>query len=719
MSKNQRDSHYRGNLEKAYKNLTTAKAMAELYEENFKKVSKYVHATSRGHEVIQTAVGMQLLPQDYAFPYYRDDAMLLAIGMTPYDLMLQLLAKKADPFSGGRTYYAHPSLRDDDKPKIPHQSSATGMQAIPATGVALGFHLRESGDLLTGITDVTEEQQIAFGGPHKEIPRLARNGNDKNSELPIVVCSLGDASVTEGEIAEAFQMAALKQLPIMYLVQDNGWDISASAEETRAQNAYEYVAGFHGIERITIDGTDFEESYKSINTVIETMRKERRPFLVHATVPLLNHHTSGVRMEFYRDDLEESRERDPYPKMRKLLIDNDFTEQDVDGFDAFAKAETAKALEQAMEMPDPEPADLFTHDFAPTPITEECGERSPAGAEKVVMVDCALFAIEEIMRKHPECLLYGQDVGHRLGGVFREAATLAQKFGNNRVFNTPIQEAFIVGSTVGMSAVGLKPIVEVQFADYIWPGLNQLFTEVSRSCYLSEGKWPVSMILRVPIGAYGSGGPYHSSSMESVVSNIRGLKIAYPSNGADLKGLMKAAYYDPNPVVIFEHKGLYWSKVKGTKGATSVEPSEDYVLPFGKAWVLQEIWKKEEEETLSIITYGMGVHWAMNATAELGLQDRVEIVDLRTLHPLDYETVFASVKKCGKCLVVTEEPSNNSFSKALAADIQMECFKFIDAPVMVIGSENMPAIPLNSVLEEAMIPSTEKVKANIEEILNY
>lgn len=697
----------KGNLEQAYRNLTTAKSMAELYEENFKTVSKYVHATSRGHEVIQTAIGMQLQPQDYAFPYYRDDAMLLAIGMKPYDLMLQLLAKKDDPFSGGRTYYSHPSLKDDDKPKIPHQSSATGMQAIPATGVALGFHYRES---------LSDEQRSAFGDGSTEIPHQVRNDG---AASPIVVCSLGDASVTEGEIAEAFQMAALKQLPILYLVQDNGWDISANEAETRAQNAAEYAAGFHGIEAISIDGTDFEESYNTLHTVIEKIRKERRPFLVHAKVPLLNHHTSGVRMEFYRDDLEEARSRDPYPKLRQLLLDNGFSEQDVDGYDAFAKAETKKALELALQQPDPTPEDLFTHDFAPTPITEEKGERSPVDADKVVMVDCALFAIEELMRKHPECLLYGQDVGGRLGGVFREAATLAQKFGDNRVFNTPIQEAFIVGSTVGMSAIGLKPIVEVQFADYIWPGLNQLFTEVSRSSYLSNGKWPVSMILRVPIGAYGSGGPYHSSSMESVVSNIRGLKIAYPSNGADLKGLMKAAYYDPNPVVIFEHKGLYWSKVKGTKGATSVEPSEDYVLPFGKAWVLQEIWKKEEEETLSIITYGMGVHWAMNATAELGLQDRVEVVDLRTLHPLDYETVFASVKKCGKCLVVTEEPSDNSFSRALQGRIQEECFKYIDAPVMVIGSENMPAIPLNSVLEETMIPSTEKVKVKIMEILSY
>jgi len=677
-------------LQKAFSNLCTAKAMAELYEDNFKVVSKYVHATSRGHEAVQTALGMQLLPQDYAFPYYRDDAMLLSFGLEPYDVMLQLLAKKEDPFSGGRTYYCHPSLKDDDKPKIPHQSSATGMQAIPATGVAMGMQYKE----LQGL-------------------------NDTDVENPITVCSLGDASVTEGEIAEAFQMAALKQMPILYLVQDNGWDISANAEETRAQNAFEYAQGFHGLEAISIDGANFIESYEALEQVIETIRKERRPFLVHAKVPLLNHHTSGVRMEWYRDDLEEARSRDPYPVLKQQLLDNGFSKKEIDEIEKLGKEKVQTDFERALQAEDPTPEDLFTHDFAPTSITEEIGERSPEGSDKVVMVDCALFAVEELMKKHKECLLYGQDVGGRLGGVFREAATLAQKFGDDRVFNTPIQEAFIVGSTVGMSAVGLKPIVEVQFADYIWPGLNQLFTEVSRSCYLSNGKWPVSMILRVPIGAYGSGGPYHSSSVESVLTNIRGIKIAYPSNGADLKGLLKAAYYDPNPVVFLEHKGLYWSKVPGTQGATSIEPSEDYILPFGKAWILQEIWKQEDEETLTIVTYGMGVHWAMNASAELGMKDTIEVIDLRTLYPLDEETIVKSVQKNGKCLVVTEEPSSTGFARALSGKIQEECFKYLDAPVMTIGSENMPAIPLNSTLEQTMIPSTEKVKEKILEIFNY
>lgn len=678
-------------LKKAYNHICTAKAMTELYEANFKQVSKYVHATSRGHEAIQIALGMQLLPQDYAFPYYRDDAMLLSFGLKPYDLMLQLLAKKDDPFSGGRSYYCHPSLKDDNKPKIPHQSSATGMQAIPATGVAMGFQYKEQQNLI-----------------------------DKSmKDLPLVVCSLGDASVTEGEISEAFQMAALKQMPILYLVQDNGWDISANEKETRAQNAFEYAKGFKGLEAISIDGANFIESFEAIKNVISIIRKERRPFLVHAKVPLLNHHTSGVRMEWYRDDLEEAKTRDPYPVLKQQLLDNGFTKKEIDDIENSAKDRVNADFVKALNAEDPKPEDLFTNDFVPTPITEESGERTPQGADKVVMVDCALFAVEELMKKHKECLLYGQDVGGRLGGVFREAATLAQKFGDDRVFNTPIQEAFIVGSTVGMSAVGLKPIVEVQFADYIWPGLNQLFTEVSRSCYLSNGKWPVSMILRVPIGAYGSGGPYHSSSIESVLTNIRGIKIVYPSNGADLKGLMKAAYYDPNPVVILEHKGLYWSKVPGTLTATSVEPNEDYILPLGKSWVLQEIWKQEEVETLTIVTYGMGVHWAYNASGELDMRDQIEIIDLRTLFPLDEKTIMNSVRKTGKCLVVTEEPSKNSFSKALAGTIQEQCFKFLDAPVMTIGSENMPAIPLNSTLEQTMIPSTLKVKDKIQEIMSY
>jgi 2-oxoisovalerate dehydrogenase E1 component len=573
-------------------------------------------------------------------------------------------------------------------PKIPHQSSATGMQAIPTTGIAMGLQYKENLGLVV---------------------------QDENA--PIVVCSLGDACITEGEVAEAFQMAVLKKLPIIYLVQDNEWDISANAKEIRAMDANEYALGFKGLEVRSIDGTDFFESYKTIEEVIEKVRTERRPFLIHAKVPLLNHHTSGVRKEWYRDDLNEAALRDPFPKFKKQLIDVGIEELILDALDIKVRKDVQLQYDRALLADDPRPEDLFTHDFAPTPITAESGEREPKGKEATVMVDSALFAVKELMEKHPECLLYGQDVGARLGGVFREAATLASKFGNYRVFNTPIQEAFIIGSTVGMSAVGLKPIVEVQFADYIWPGLNQLFTEVSRSCYLSNGKWPVSAIIRVPIGAYGSGGPYHSSSVESVLANIRGIKICYPSTGADLKGLMKAAYYDPNPVVMLEHKGLYWSKIKGTEDAKTIEPDEDYIIPIGKGRIVQESNPTEHSQTLTIITYGMGVYWAKNASKSL--QSQVEIVDLRSIHPVDTEMIFSSVQKNGRCMVLTEEPVNNSFAQALAGRISSECFEYLDAAVKVIGSESLPAIPLNSTLEQRMIPNAEKVSLAIKELLSY
>ncbi len=678
-------------LLKAFRLMATAKSMTEVYEENFKFVSKYVHATSRGHEAIQIATGMQLKPQDFLSAYYRDDATLLSIGCTPYDLMLQLMAKRDDPFSGGRSYYSHPSLNDPDKPKVPHQSSATGMQAIPSTGVAMGIQYKEK----LGLDE------------------------DYGNDYPVVVCSLGDASVTEGEVSEAFQMASLKQFPILYLVQDNEWDISAHADEIRQADATEYAKGFPGIEVRTIDGTNFLECYLTIQEVYETIRKERRPFLVHAKVPLLNHHTSGVRKEWYRDDLEEAESRDPYPKFRKYLRAEGVTEKALKKIEAEAMALVKEDYNRSKEAEDPRPEDLYTHKYAPSPITEEVGEREPTDKEATVMVDSALFAIKELMHTHKECLLYGQDVGARLGGVFREAATLAQTFGDDRVFNTPIQEAFIIGSTVGMSAVGLKPIVEVQFADYIWPGLNQLFTEVSRSYYLSNGKWPASCIIRVPIGAYGSGGPYHSSSVESVVVNIEGVKVAYPSTGADLKGLMKSAYYDPNPVVIFEHKGLYWSKVRGTDAARTIEPDENYVIPFGKARIALEATedKIKAGESMTVVTYGMGVHWALNAAEQF--PGRIEIIDLRTLNPLDTETVFNSVNVHSKCLVVTEEPVNNTFAQSLAARIQEHCFESLDAPVRTIGSANMPAIPLNSILEQTMIPSIEKVTEAIGNLLDY
>ncbi|MCX6352140.1 MAG: thiamine pyrophosphate-dependent enzyme [Bacteroidetes bacterium] len=677
-------------LLKAYRLMCAEKAMADTYEKN-RDITKYVHSTSRGHEAIQIAMGLQLRPYDYASLYYRDAMMLQAMGITPYELMLQLLAKKDDPFSGGRSYYAHPSLRRDGFPTIPHQSSATGMQAIPATGMAHGIKYLEG---------------------RKKI---------NTAEPPVVLCSMGDGSVTEGEVAEAFQEAVLHELPIFYLIQDNGWGISVTADEMRTMDAYEYAAGFKGMERRRVDGSDFLKSFAAIEECIGYVRENRKPILLHATCPLLGHHTSGVRKEFYRteDDLNQHYKDDPGPKLRRVLLDSGVAEDEIISLETTIVNEIEEAFKKAVASAEPEPESVYLHEFAPTKITEEKGVRSPEGGRTIIMVDAALYAIREIMEDHEECILYGQDVGKRLGGVFREAATLGEQYGDDRVFNTPIQEAYIIGSTAGMSAVGVKPIVEVQFCDYIWPGINQLVTELSKSCYLTMGKFPVSSIVRVPVGGYGGGGPYHSGTHESAILTIKGIKVAYPSNAADMKGLMKAAYHDPNPVVMLEHKGLYWSKVPGTDAAKTIEPDSDYIIPFGKGRIALEATEEKIKAGNSavVITYGMGVHWALNAAKELG--GSIEIVDLRSLYPMDEELVMERVKAHGKCLVLTEEQLLNSFAESVAGRISQQCFTWLDAPVMTLGAANLPAVAMNMGLEKEMLPNKDKVVAKLGELLGW
>lgn len=681
-------------LLRAYRHMALVNAMAATYEAN-RSICKYVHSTSRGHEAIQLATAFNLMPHDYASPYYRDESMLQGMGFTPYEQMLQLLAKGEDIFTGGREYYSHPNYNGTDKPLIIHQSSATGMQAIPSTGIAQGIRFWEIAN-----------------------PSQLRKG--PNGELPVVLCSMGDASVTEGEVSEAMQFAVLKQLPIIYLVQDNNWGISVSAGEARAMNAFEYVSGFKGMNRVQVDGSDFEASYTTMKEVFDFVRKERKPCLVHAETPLLGHHTSGVRKDFYRSqvDWDMHGKNDPYPKLKRVLLSRGISEEQLQQIESEAARTVASDFEKAIAAPEPDTSTVSQHVFVPTSITEEKGDREPEGAEKVLMVDAALYAVRELMEDNPAMILYGQDVGKRLGGVFREAATLAEQFGDHRVFNTAIQEAYIVGSTIGLNAVGIKPIVEVQFADYIYPGFNQLVTEISKSCYLTCGKFPISMVLRVPIGAYGGGGPYHSGSIETTLLSIKGIKVVYPSNAADMKGLMKAAYHDGNPVVMLEHKGLYWSKVPGTEGAKRPEPSRDYIIPLGKANIICSAKQSaiDNGETSVVITYGMGVYWAQAAAK--AFNDRVEIIDLRTLYPLEEALIFERVRLHGKCLVLTEEQQYNSFAEALAGRISKNCFQQLDAPVEVLGALNLPAVPMNMGLEKAMLPNAEKVAEVLKHLLS-
>jgi 2-oxoisovalerate dehydrogenase E1 component len=673
-------------LLRAFKEMTTARVMAATYEQN-RSICKYVHSVSTGHEAIQLATAFQLQPQDYVSPYYRDESLLLGLGFTPEMLMHQLLAKGNDLFTGGKAYYSHPNFRGKGKPTIIHQSSATGMQAIPATGVAQG---------------------IAY---------LEKKGDIQNT--PVVVCSFGDASITEGEVSEAFQFASLKKLPIVFLVQDNQWGISVSSDEARSTDAFDYAGGFKGIERIRIDGADFEQSFNCMQQVFQWVRQYRKPYLVQARVPLLSHHTSGVRMEAYRSesDLQKHRSADPLPVLKRQLQKFGISHQHITEIENEVAAEVAEAFKRAIAAPDPESVTAHQNIFVPTPVQQEAGERIPATGKKILMVDAVLYALREILEDHPEAVLYGQDIGRRLGGVFRETATLAAQFGDDRVFNTAIQEAYLIGSTAGMSAVGLKPIVEIQFGDYIFPGFNQLVTEISKSCYLSGGKFPIQSLIRVPVGAYQGGGPYHSACIETTLLAVKGIKIVYPSNAADMKGLMKAAFLDPNPVIMLEHKGLYWSKVPGTEDAKAVEPSREYIIPLGKGAVVRSAGEKfvHGGESVAVITYGMGVYWAI--AAEKNLPGQIDIIDLRCLFPLDEELIFETVRRHGKCLVLTEEPQNNSFAEALAGRISKACFTSLDAAVEVLGAANVPAIPMNILLEEEVLPNAVKLEHRLRELL--
>jgi 2-oxoisovalerate dehydrogenase E1 component len=680
----------------AYQMMVTAKTMSDTFEAQRADCS-YMHATSRGHEAIQIATGMQMHSCDWLSAYFRDDSLLLSLGFTPYELMLQLLAKKNDPFSGGRSYYSHPSSKDPGKPSIMHQSSATGMQAIPSTGLAHAIQIAEE-----------------TGG------MKLRKTND--GQLPIVICSMGDGAVTEGEVSEAFQFAVLKQLPIIYLVQDNGGSISAKADEIRTTNAYDFADGFKGMERLQCDGSNFAESYLTMQRAIQIARIERKPVLVHATLSIKGHSISGVRKESYRYKDSSSIQKpllDPVAILRNLLLEAGITEQDLQQIETAVSKRVQHDFSRALHSDDPDVETVEDHVYAETMIKEEMGTREPMQGKQVMMVEAALHAIEELMEAYPETVLYGQEVGSRLGGVYRESDHLMDRFGKERVFNTAIQEAYIIGSTAGMSAMGMKPIVEVQFADYIYAGLNQLVTEISKSCYLSNGKFPVQMLLRVPVGAYGGGGPYHSGSIESTLLSIKGIKVVYPSNAADMKGLMKAALLDPNPVVMLEHKGLSWSKVPGTEAAQSIEPSADYIIPLGKARVALDADPVlvEKGMTMGVITYGMGVHWARQVAEKVPGQ--IEILDLRTLFPLDEEAVFDLVKRHGKVLILTEEPQNNSFTEALAHRITRTCYCYLDAPVEVVGALNLPAVPMQIALEQAMLPGVPKLSRELTKLLAF
>lgn len=673
-------------LLKAWSFMCSARAATHLLKENRSVSSKYVHATAHGHEALQIALGMQLLPQDILYPYYRDDALLLALSINQKDLFSQLLARSTDPFSGGRSYYAHVSANDGLLPFIPHQSSGTGMQAIPAAGAALGLKYREMEDLVPS----------------------------KNDAAPLVVCSIGDGALSEGEVSEALQFSDLKSLPILFVIQDNQWCLSAKSSEVRGTSIETAFSGYRCIDYHYVDGSDFQRCYLSIEAILSEIRTSRKPVALHAEVPLLGNHTSAIQSQRYRDDMDEVKDRDPMLKLAATLLEAGIEQSKLDQIRDECSTMAEELFWEATKDTDPKREHLESHVFYPSGEIQETPFVPRPGSGHCFMVEHGMVAMRELLEENAECLVYGQDVGSRLGGVFGATANLEAEFGSHRVFNTPLQEAFIIGSTAGLSVAGCRPIVEIQFADFIWLGLNQLFSVLSRSCYLTAGKWPVSAVIRVATGGYGGSGPYHSSSIESVLTSIVGIKVVFPSCGCDLFGLLRAAFYDPNPVVVLEHKALYWARRSQFEQAGGPLPDPGHIIPLGKAKIVAIA--EDPHNSVTVVTYGYCVHLALKVAEKFTGQ--IEIIDLRTLSPFDLETVTESVSRNGKCLVISEETEFQSFAMRIAGMISQCCFEDLKSGVKVLGSAEIPAIPLNSTLEQVALPDEDSIERAFQALLS-
>ncbi len=675
-------------LTKAYRLMFTVETMTSICEDNKEIYGKYIHGAFHGQEAIQLAVGLQLEAHDFGSFHDGDVATMLALGITPHELMLQLLGKAGDPFSGGSAYHCYPSLKRAEFPTIPCQSRLAGMRTIQGTGMAHAI-------------TYMEQQKLR-----------------KTDETPIVICSMGD-EMTDNMVAEAWYVAIARKLSIIYLAFNNQHKVPGPAEQLNATDAYEFASRFKGMKRMKIDGSDFVNAYEGIKKAIADVRKDKGPLLIQAKCPSFSYvDASGTTQHIGDRNLKSHNRSASLSGLRDHLLAIGAPEASILEIESAVKDYVQKALQQALNAAEPDLSIAGLHEFAETPVKEVQGKKKRRASSRVTIAQAASRATNEILARHPEALFYYQDVREESDSAAAKAE-MKKKLGKHRVLSMPELEAYIIGSTTGMSAVGAKPIVEVQLDGGNMNGLSRWIEEIANSCYLSMGRFPVQALIRVPVGDYENEKSYSFGHMDSALLNIKGVKVVYPSNAADMKGLMKAAFYDPNPVVVLENKGLNKAKTTEINESMSFEPDDGYMIPLGLSNKILEAEKKKTEEgnSVLIITYGMGVHWAKEACQSMSGQ--VTILDLRTLSPLDWETIKNEVEIHSKVLILTEEPLLNSFGESLAGRIAGECFQFLDAPIQIVGAESLPAIVMNVNLKSVMLPSSDRVGEALSELLAY
>lgn len=628
------------------------------------------HISVLGHEMVGVMAALSMVPgKDWALPYYRDRGFPVAYGCSPVELFGSFLARTTAHHSGGRMMPEHFS---DKQLRIPCQSSCVGSQFLQAVGVA---------------------QSVQFAGKDE-----------------VVYVSGGDGSTSQGDFHEALNYAALHRLGVLFVIQDNDWAISVPGHQQTAGTIASVGRGYEGLAVFDIDGCDYSQLKEAFSDAVTRGRKGEGPSLIIAKVPRIGAHSISDDPKKYKksEHVEEDKKRDPLPRFEEWMLSRNLvTQEELAERKNRLFAEVEEAARQAEQIPFPDPSTAADKVFAALPEELKREKEAASSGEEIVMIDAIHRALTEEMEKNKKIVVFGEDVAHGKGGVFLATRGLTEKFGEDRCFNTPLAESTIVGMAMGMSmAHGMIPVAEVQFADYIWTGVNQLFNELATVYYRSNGEWNCPVVLRMPCGGYIQGGPYHSQSIEGFLAHVPGLKVAYPSNASDAYLLLKAAIADPNPVVFLEHKALYRQRLFCARS----EPSSDAFTPLGKAKVVQE------GNHVTLIAWGMTVVMGVEAARVLAKEGiSVEVVDLRTIVPLDMETVLRSIRKTGKVVVAHEAPRTCGFGAEVTARIMEEGFSSLDAPVRRVTGKDCP-VPYAKMLEEAVLPQVSDLEAALREL---
>lgn len=659
-------------LREAYRIMVRARLNDEKAIVLYKQNKCHFQIGVAGHEAVQVAAGRVFRAgKDWFYPYYRDMALCAALGMTNEEFMLNAMNRRDDPNSHGRQmpmHYGHVRLR------IVNQSSPTGTQFLQAVGCAVGI---------------------------------------KRTKRPeVVYVSAGEGTCSQGDFHEALNWAAREKLPIVFLIEHNDYAISVHVSEQLAGGGVAQIArGYENLDVTELDGTDYLASLDHFQKAHERAMRGDGPSLIEARVPRLQSHSISDNQLKYRnqEDIERDKARCPIVRMRKFLIDRKYaTAAELQTIDSKEKAEIDRAAEWAEAQPEPTVEEGLAHNFVEPDPSASVSETPPTGSEQY-MVDALNHALDEELAHDPNVFVFGQDVAHGKGGVFTVTSGLTAKYGIERVFNAPLAESSIAGVAIGMATMGLKPVAEIQFGDYIWTAMMQIRNELAMMHYRSAGDFSCPAVLRVPVGGYIHGGCYHSQNIEATFAHFPGIFVVYPSNASDAKGLLKAAIRGKDPVLFLEHKGLYRQVyAKGPEGGA------DQLVPLGKARIAKE------GTDLTIVTWGALVQKSLLAAKELEKNGHsVEVIDLRSIVPLDSDTIFESVRKTGRVLVAHEDVRFMGFGAEISALIGEECFTVLDAPVRRLGMKYVAAVPHSGPLESAILPQNEDVVNAARDLLAF